>query len=1054
MRTHPKAPTYRHPKLLAGLGLALLLTLALGASSASAAAPAVTVEDAANVGYTTADVKGTVDPEGQFTTWRFQYIADAQFQENLANTLPGFEGAATAHEEGTEAEETLERQLTGLSPDTTYHLRLQAENGDGQSEAVAASTFTTLAVAKPTITTPVISALTATGAHFEAEVTPNGTDPAFETSWSFSCAPSPCLGTEGGSVAPGLSPVLVATDAESLQPNTTYTVTLTATNLGGSEEESETFETPAVAPSVRAFAAGPVASDRAWINGQINPHNSATEYWFEWGTAECSANPCQSVPVSEDADAGAGGLNVYATRQLTGLDPETTYHFRLVAKSAAGTTEGADQSFTTAAQPTGCANEALRAEQGSTYLPECRAYEMVSPPGKRGGDVMADSSRTRAASDGDAATFGSLVGFGADIQGASVGVDYLSERTGQPGTTGWSTHSITPRLRALTGFGVILNYDALYMGEFTPDLSRGVIRTFPPLTSAPNVAEAMNLYLRDDLRTPGPGSYELISDAVNSVAITDPTGLPPRPALVGASTDLDHVIFETSLKLTADATGSGNKLYEWTGGAVRLAGRVPAAGKSECDDSGTPACVAPASSKAGLGNAKYTQRMISADGSRILFQAPAADSGGKLYIREDGTRTVQINASEKSSPEKPLTATLWTASTDGSRAFFLTSEGLVDGDDDGSVDLYMYDLEAPSGSRLTLLSANGGTGDANTVQNVLAASADGHYVYFTALGQLVAGEPTLGTGRALYLWHDGTVTFIGGFANPTDGDFSGPNRIWGAPAQQSTGRITPDGRYLLFMAKSAAGFQGRGGFPGYDHGSKCTFDKDTGAPCREMYLYDADSGALRCASCDPSGAVADGDGLINSRNNTAAAQSSWHLSRALSDDGSRVFFHTVDSLVERDTNDASDVYAYDVADESVHLISSGTDKSDSFFLDASPDGEDVFFATRERLAGWDVDDAYDLYDARVGGGFPEPPALIAPCNGDSCRGGAPAPPGVSPTGSASFSGPGNPQGRRPCPRGKRRVKARGGKTRCVARKSKRARNQRNRTANNNRRASR
>ena len=51
-------------------------------------------------GPTGVSVKGTVDPQGQFTPFRFQVVSEAQFQENLANSLPGFEGAATLIEIG------------------------------------------------------------------------------------------------------------------------------------------------------------------------------------------------------------------------------------------------------------------------------------------------------------------------------------------------------------------------------------------------------------------------------------------------------------------------------------------------------------------------------------------------------------------------------------------------------------------------------------------------------------------------------------------------------------------------------------------------------------------------------------------------------------------------------------------------------------------------------------------------------------------------------------------------------------------------------------------
>jgi hypothetical protein len=148
-----------------------------------------------------------------------------------------------------------------------------------------------------------------------------------------------------------------------------------------------------------------------------------------------------------------------------------------------------------------------------------------------------------------------------------------------------------------------------------------------------------------------------------------------------------------------------------------------------------------------------------------------------------------------------------------------------------------------------------------------------------------------------------------------------------------------------------------------------------------------------------------------------------------------VFFSSAEALVAQDVNGRSDAYEYDVGAGSVRLLSSGTSGSDSWFLDASADGEDAFFVTRERLVGWDRDDQYDVYDARVGGGFPEPPPVALACAGDACQGDAPGPRAALSRGSAAFTGAGDaPEQFKPrpkqCRRGfvKKRVR---GKRRCV-----------------------
>jgi hypothetical protein len=163
----------------------------------------------------------------------------------------------------------------------------------------------------------------------------------------------------------------------------------------------------------------------------------------------------------------------------------------------------------------------------------------------------------------------------------------------------------------------------------------------------------------------------------------------------------------------------------------------------------------------------------------------------------------------------------------------------------------------------------------------------------------------------------------------------------------------------------------------------------------------------------------------------------FHLNHALSDDGRRAFFSSGEVLVPQDTNGKWDAYEYDVADGSVHLLSSGSDPSNSYFMDASRKGDDAFILTRERLVGWDIDGGYDLYDARVGGGVPDPVAKIV-CVGDTCQGPVSPVPGQLSVQSKSVVGSNvKPHVKRParrvCRRGFARKRVRG-KVRCVKRK--------------------
>jgi hypothetical protein len=396
----------------------------------------------------------------------------------------------------------------------------------------------------------------------------------------------------------------------------------------------------------------------------------------------------------------------------------------------------------------------------------------------------------------------------------------------------------------------------------------------------------------------------------------------------------------------------------------------------------------------------------------VFFAVPINGNAinGDVYMRTDGTTSVQMNASERTVPESPQPAALWVVSRDGSRAFFTTNEGLVNSDNDNSEDLYMFDANAPAGSRLTRISVDD-AGDTHSVDSVLGVSADGSYVYFFSAGQLIAGEPTLGPSIGLYVWHNGEIRYIGQTAGAADVI---PDSLGTSPGYQSlSSRVSPDGVHLLFTAHSDEGFRDRWGFGGYDHSaSNCTFDSARGGRCRELYLYNADAGTLVCASCNPTGAPATADALLDARTGTGAANTPVHITHALSTDAQRVLFHTAEALVPEDSNGRTDVYEYDVPTASVHLISSGKDPADSYFMDASPNGDDVFFVTRQRLVGWDVDQNYDLYDARIGGGLPDPAPLPAGCSGDSCQGSMGTPPNDLSSASSSFRGSGNPKAHR------------------------------------------
>jgi hypothetical protein len=697
---------------------------------------------------------------------------------------------------------------------------------------------------------------------------------------------------------------------------------------------------------------------------------------------------------------------------------------------------------------------------------EPRRFELVSPPDKNGGDVMPFSARSRAAADGDAVGFASLVGFG-DAQGTGVAVEYVAQRRPELGR--WVTHAVTPTVATgslATRFGL---GDTNYEGEFSADFGRGLLVSVSRVLGVSGdamVRDAPNLYRRDDLLTGGAGRYELIS----ACPACDASGTPLAPASgdpsilqhylarpAGGSPDLEHVTFESLQVLTSDTPaqtafcGQNNSLfpppspwfcaphlYEWDHGKLRLAGILPDESPADASFAGTRAA-----------KFTYTPHVVSdgSDGhSRIMFTQPTDDSGqtfsqldllgqfflssgarsGNLFMRVDDAQTVQLNASERTDcagdpscggdgvpdpmPDAFGPAQYLEASTDGTRVFFMTHQALTDDAQPGGQKIYMYDATKPASAsdNLTLLSSP--TGDASSMVGV---SADGHYAYYS-------------TGSSFAVWHDGVTHDIGQLPLTLQSEEKTDEVNYGGVVRQS--RVSPDGRYLLFTSDRPP-VDG-----GYDHGH-C----QDPFGCREVYVYDADTNTVVCASCNPSGAAATADARVVAVDFQGGAGVTSYQNRAITDDG-RVFFSTPEALVPQDTNGRSDAYEYDAPTGTVSLISTGKDDSGSFFLDTSVSGDDVFFVTRERLVGWDRDNAYDVYDARVGGGLPEPPPTPPACASGTCQGPLAADPSVSAFVYPGFHGAGDARGvwraraqRRACRRGFVRRTVRG-KRKCVKRR--------------------
>ncbi|HEX3173467.1 MAG TPA: hypothetical protein VHQ43_04515, partial [Solirubrobacterales bacterium] len=966
------------------------------------APPSAELDPVSSLKFDSAHFSGTVNSggtkEAQETTYRFQ----------CTPACPGLQGDRSIPTDG--ADHEVSDDTTGLTPETTYEVTLIAKSKAGEDKATLSFETPAKPVATaPAVTIDAVTSFDSDSAHLTGTVDPMGTGENQATTYRFEYTRDGVKWISLGDQGPieGSGPQAVSDELEGLEPNTGYSVRLKAENVGGevtSGAPNPSLTTEAIAPQVEATAATQVKASSARLNGRVNPQNSQTTYYFQWGTSDCASNPCISVPASKDGDAGSGNGFEFVGADISGLSPGTAYSYRLIAKNPAGEVSSASRGFTTASAPSACSNADLQVGPAAN-LPECRAYEMVSPLQKGATDISTNPLRTRIRPDGNALTYLSTAAFAGAPTLPLGGGEYRAVR----GPDGWSATPITPfqpTPPAQNGFR-----GSSYVGFFSKDLGAGVFRGDSPVpgVATPNVVGATNLYLATGMDSGAP-SFQLLSDSTAPLG-EEPIGDSAHIQFAGASADFGQILFEDTDNLLPEASGGLQKLYEWDEGSLSLTGILP---DSAC---ATPPCVATESvagsgamtepgAPAAAGTYPQIQNAISADGSRVFFTAgvtsrPINGYWGSLYLREDAAHTVQIDASQRSTPDPggPGRSQFQAATPDGKHVFFISKEALLDADTDGHTSIYRYDAEAPEGQRLKLLP----TGATVVPEHVVDVSEDGAYSYWTGIDSAILGFKN----HILFSLHDGEVHRIAlrevVNEEPTLGEEGAPNAL----SKYTQARMTADGRSLLFASRKP--LTGYDSVPAGDSCIEYYGGMPTGAGCRELFLFDADSGRLSCVSCDPSGEPPLGSAsFIEMSLPGVSAGPFTGMNSPVTEDGHYVFFDTPDPLVERDSNGKRDVYVYDTEAETLQLISTGQCNCISYFLNASPSGHDVFFTTRQQLVRSDSDDLVDLYDARVGGGIASqnatPPAV---CQGDACQPPASPPPGTTPS-SLGFSGAGNP----------------------------------------------
>jgi hypothetical protein len=667
-----------------------------------------------------------------------------------------------------------------------------------------------------------------------------------------------------------------------------------------------------------------------------------------------------------------------------------------------------------------CPNAAFRTGP-SLRLPDCRAYEMVTPPFKGGAAVLMDRGISL---DGEAAGLQSLAGF-AEV-GANEGFEgalFVARRA--PG--GWG---VTPLNPPASQFEAIMNEKNI----FGFDNWGGSADQSTELWTLRGASQANN---RVDL---------FVSRSDGSVTDVGPV-LPPTAApgvplemsgsvqVDGLSADGSHVVFHTEPGFAAWSFAPPGALLEYagTGNSTPTPLGIEDNGHF-IDECPTQRLAFSTADAASLGITTESLHPISKDG-RVVFVTDGCKE--ELFARVDNgqpdAHTVAI--SEPSAEDcaacdtsvgvrKP--AHFLGASEDGSRVFFRTEQPLLEGE--GGV--YLYDSAGAEGQRVVkVIGSSAGVGASAGTGGVEAISADGSHIYFVASGALpsvvnyVGAAPLAGDNNLYFYERDvqyptGRIGFVAALphndltqwahinAAGFGAELNGTETAHGGQDPQTT----PDGRFLVFLSHadltaddtSTAGqvFEydsqanrmsrisiGREGFN--DNGNVELYDPlHVGNPAWED-LYFEDPNDARLAPRGNLTVSSDGAEVFFESNAALTPQALNHalLGTKVSEDSAGVT-HSVAF--------AHNIYEYHAG--SVSLISDGHDVAVTTdpltglgviavggLVGTDLSGRDVFFRTEDSLLAQDTDTSSDLYDARVDGGFP-PSSPPEDCAADACQG--------------------------------------------------------------------
>ncbi len=735
------------------------------------------------------------------------------------------------------------------------------------------------------------------------------------------------------------------------------------------------------APVVSSVSSSGVSEDEAELQAQVNSGNLETEFSFEYTTRESfEAEGFAGAQVAGTGKLPAANLDEEASAVASGLEDGTEYRFRILATNVEGSDEAQGSFATYPAFPipsSSCPNALLRGGS-SAPLPDCRAFELVTPPSTNGRSPVGTGhelqfTNRQVSPAGDKIPFkveGGALG-GKDVTGTYLGDPYLSSR----GPSGWNTNPIGPNGAEAQG---------VVPGGTSPDQGYSF---WTAQAGGPATEEGHAV------------SYVRYPDGHSEVLGKGSIATDPEAAGVLISEGGDHIVFTTetgvehAVQIEPDAAPTPiPAIYDRTPDGVThvislLPGDVPL-------------------------SVKATYYGSSLDGEGVAFTV-----ANTLYLRYQDSETFEIGENVK-----------FAGVAEGGNRIFYMQAG----------DLFAFD--AKTQQRIAFTNSNEVTpevvGDAVPVN----VSEDGSAAYFVSkqiLTPNIAPNPKGDlpeTGvENLYLSREGALSFVG-ILDKTDviGEAGKVSQIeglglWmaaiGPPTVGQLGldpsRATPDGNTLIFRSRA-----------------KLTDYDPEGVP--QIYRYDS-AGELQCLSCNPTGAPSSGAATLQSESREGFALAFYQAwIRNLRPDGKRAFFESPEPLVAADTDGKLDVYEWE--DEGVgsctrpqgctYLISSGHSLRNEYLFAVSESGNDAFVLSSDELLPADAEETPSIYDARVEGGFAEAQAP-AECLGEACQPTAvpPADPVQVLRGAGNVK-PEGAQAKKSCPKGKVKTR-RHGKARCL-----------------------